>query len=200
MPKTRKNQIIWLKARPNRAKNPLMGTIPNILTLSRLAVLPLIIVCIMQGWIWGAFGLYAAAALTDYLDGWIARKLNQASAFGTFLDPIADKVFVAALLVVFTATGRLPDIWIATVIIILAREFLVSGLREYLGPKNIRVPVSNLAKWKTALQMIATGILIIGPYDTLFMDGGRWGMAIAALLTVITGWTYMKEGMKYLRG
>ncbi len=178
-----------------------MLNLPNILTLSRIALLPVIVglFFVPEVWAaWAALGLYAVAAVTDFLDGVAARKLNQITAFGKFLDPIADKIFVAVLLVVLVGFGRLPGAWMIVPIIILVREFLVAGMREFLGPANIQLPVTNLAKWKTTVQMIATGFLIIGPALPYALSIGQWGLAVAAVLTVITGWGYMKVGMAHI--
>jgi cardiolipin synthase len=179
-------------------------SLPNILTISRLLLLPVIIwLFFMEAW-WGAeaayicFVLYVIAAITDGLDGWIARKTNQISAFGTFLDPIADKIFVATLLILLVAFVRLDGLWIVLPILIMSREFLISGLREYLGPKNIQVPVSKLAKWKTATQMIAVGALILGPYTPGTQTIGEWLLLAATVLTLVTGWSYLKAGLKEL--
>ena len=182
-----------------------MLNIPNLLTISRIVILPVIITLIlMEGaWgemaVWGGLGLYIIACITDYLDGWLARKMNQSTAFGTFLDPISDKIFVGALLIVFAGLHRIYGVWLIPAILIIAREFLVSGLREYLGPKNIQLPVTKLAKWKTAAQMIATGLLIIGPYVPHGLMVGHWALTLAAIITVITGWGYMKAGLDHMR-
>ncbi|MGB4107124.1 MAG: CDP-diacylglycerol--glycerol-3-phosphate 3-phosphatidyltransferase [Alphaproteobacteria bacterium] len=182
-----------------------MMNLPNILTISRILILPVIIALfLMEGRLgatamWWAFGLYAVACITDFLDGWIARKLNQTTAFGTFLDPISDKIFVGALFIVFAGVGRIYGIWMIPAIVIFAREFLVSGLREYLGQKSIALPVTKLAKWKTTSQMVATGILIIGPYVPYGLSVGHWALTLAALITVITGWGYMKAGLDHMR-
>ena len=172
--------------------------IPNTLTILRLILLPVMIWAVMAGYSWLALGLYVFGAVTDFLDGYLARKLNQVSAFGTFLDPIADKVYVMAVLVTLVANGAIAGVWIIAVIIILAREFLVAGLREYLGPKNVKLPVSQLAKGKTALQMIALGVLIaplILPFQTLI---GLILIAGAAIVTVITGIQYMRKGLAHM--
>lgn len=182
-----------------------MLNLPNTLTIARLLLLPVIVWLFFMEpqWqataAWWCFGLYAVAAITDWFDGYVARKMNLVTPFGTFLDPISDKIFVAAMLVLLVGFGRLPDLWMVCVIVILAREFLVSGLREFLGPKNIKVPVSKLAKWKTTVQMVATGVLIIGPYFTYGLEAGQWLMVLAAALTVITGWGYMKAGFQHIR-
>lgn len=181
-----------------------MKNLPNILTVSRILILPVIIwlLFINESWAaWSALGLYIAASLTDFLDGYLARKMKTESAFGKFLDPISDKIFVACLLVTLVAIDHLQGLWIIPAIIILVREFLVSGLREFLGPKNIQLPVSKLAKWKTTLQMIALGVLIIGNHTSFLPDAllyGQWLLAFAALLTVITGWQYLKAGLKHI--
>lgn len=179
-----------------------MLNLPNLLTLSRIAFLPVIIglFFIPQSWaLWTCFALYVLCAITDFLDGWLARKMNIVSEFGTFLDPVSDKIFVGALLITLVGFGRLPGLWIIPAIIIIAREFLISGLREYLGPKNIKVPVSKLAKWKTAVQMVALGVLIMGPLVPYGLMIGQWTLALAALLTVITGWGYLKTGLNRLK-
>ncbi len=173
--------------------------IPNILTISRIALLPVLIVLLYmpQTWaLWSAFGLYVLSAVTDFVDGYLARKWKVVSPFGTFLDPIADKIFIAVLLVTLVDIGRLEELWTIPVIIILTREFLVSGMREFLGPKNIKLPVSQLAKWKTTIQMVALGLLTIGGSVLLI---GQISLLIAALLTVITGWAYLKTGLSHIQ-
>ena len=150
---------------------------------------------------WAALFLYILSSVTDFFDGWLARKYEVVSGFGTFLDPISDKVFVAALLVALTAIDRLDGVWILPTLIILAREFLVSGMREFLGPKNIKLPVSAAAKWKTTLQMIALGFLVIGPYGDIIIPHttliGQITLSVAAILTIWTGWIYLRTGARY---
>jgi len=179
-----------------------MLNLPNILTLSRIATLPILIGLLFVPEIWAAWtalALYVLSALTDFLDGWIARKQNIVSEFGTFLDPISDKIFVVSLLFVLVGIGRLPEFWIIAPIIIVIRELLVSGLREFLGPKNVKLPVSKLAKWKTTFQMLALGFLIIGPFAPYALITGQWLLALAAALTLITGWGYLKTGMTHIQ-
>lgn len=177
----------------------------NILTITRLLLLPVIVALfyLEQSWgglaSWLCFFVYIIAAITDWLDGYIARKMNQISEFGTFLDPISDKIFVAALLLMLVGFGRIEGLWIVLVIIIFAREFLVSGLREYLGPKNIKVPVTKLAKWKTTAQMLSTGFLIIGPYAPYAPEIGLALLLLATILTVVTGAGYMIAGLRHMR-
>jgi cardiolipin synthase len=179
--------------------------LPNILTLSRMVMLPVLIgLFFVPGAVaaWTALGLYIVSAVTDFLDGYLARSMNATSALGRFLDPISDKIFVAALLVALVAFDRLPDLWIIPAIVILSREFMVSGLREYLGPYNIQIPVSRLAKWKTAIQMTALGFLVIGNYGDVLVPGtlaiGQWGLAASALITLYTGWSYLKAGILHI--
>ncbi len=179
-----------------------MQNLANILTMTRLALLPFIILLLFipAGWAaWACLVLYAIGALTDFLDGWIARKFNQISAFGTFMDPISDKIFVVTVLLMLIAVDRLTGLWVLPVIIILTREFLVAGIREYLGPKNIKLPVTKLAKWKTTIQMVATGILIIAPYVSIGHFIGQAGLSAAAVLTVMTGWNYLKTGLQHIK-
>lgn len=174
-------------------------TLPNILTLARLALIVPILVLLSLDYNLTAFGLYIICAATDYIDGMVARKYNQITPFGTFLDPIVDKILVASILIALVGNGSLTGLWIAPVILILAREILISGLREFLGPYNIQMPVTRLAKWKTATQMIALGLLIIGPPMPPALIAGQALLAAAALITVITGWGYMKAGLEHIR-
>lgn len=182
-----------------------MWTLPNILTMARIALLPFI----LAGFFleehfgptasWFCFALYVIAAITDFLDGWLARKLNQISPFGTFLDPISDKIFVASLLIMLVGFDRLEGLWLVPVILILLREFLVSGLREFLGPHNIKLPVTKLAKWKTTAQMLSLGLLILGPALSFALPLGQWSLLIAAILTLITGWGYLKASLEVMK-
>lgn len=183
----------------------LRSNLANILTVARLFLLPVIIALFYVEHIYGAwaaygcFLIYALAAATDFFDGYIARKLNQISAFGTFLDPISDKVFVSTLLILLVAFERIGGGFILLVIVIFAREFLVSGLREFLGPKNVKVPVTRLAKWKTSVQMLALGFLILGPYAPFATEFGLIFLIMATILTVLTGFAYMMSGWVHLR-
>lgn len=176
-----------------------MLNLPNILTLSRLALLPVLIALLYVGAVWAALILYIFAAITDFLDGYLARKMNAVSAFGTFLDPISDKIFVALLLIALVDTGSLSGIWVIPVLIIMTREFAISGLREFLGPKDVQVPVTKLAKWKTTIQMVSLGFLIIAPAIPFALEIGRILILIAAAITAHTGWLYFKAGLPYMR-
>ncbi len=191
-----------------------MWTLPNIMTIARILLLPLIFICFYyEGTLvigttieahtpmltWACFALYVIASVTDFLDGYVARKFNQVSAFGTFLDPISDKIFVACLLVLLVAFGRLEGLWLIPVLMILFREFLISGLREFLGPHDIKLPVTQLAKWKTTLQMVSLGFLIVAPVVPYALDIGHWSLLVAAILTLITGWGYVKAGLEVMK-
>lgn len=182
-----------------------MRQLPNILTVGRLLLLPFLVIMMMTGTAWAswtALALYTISCITDWLDGFIARRMNLQSSFGTFLDPIADKIFILTVLLTLIANDTLRGIWITPVLLILAREFLIAGLREFLGPKNIQVPVSNLGKWKTTIQMVALGFLVVGEYgDTVLpytVEIGQIGLLAAMALTIQTGWDYLKTGIKHL--
>ncbi len=185
--------------------NIIKNNLANILTIARLLLLPVIIWLFYLestwGWIaaWLCALIYAIASATDFFDGYIARKLNQISDFGTFLDPISDKIFVSSLMILLVAFGRIEGLWIILVILIFAREFMVSGLREFLGPKGIKVPVSKLAKWKTATQMLSLGFLILGGYAPYSLELGLVLLSIATILTLITGFIYMIIGFKHMK-
>lgn len=179
-----------------------MDNLANALTITRLILLPFMVALFFLPWEWAAWTcllLYIIGAATDFLDGWVARKYNQISEFGIFLDPISDKIFVITILLMLVAVGRLEHGWVMSVVIIIVREFLVSGMREYLGPRGIKLPVTNLAKWKTACQMLATGMLIVGPYAPYMLEAGRLLLAGAALITVITGWQYVQTGLAAIK-
>lgn len=182
-----------------------MRNLPNAMTIGRLMTLPLLVILMMidSSWAaWSALALYTLGCITDYLDGYIARRYKLESNFGKFLDPVADKIFIATVLVSLIANGHLNDWGVIPVLLILCREFLISGLREFFGPKNIQFPVSKLAKWKTGIQMFALGFLIMGEYGVpvlpLNVEIGYTLLIIATILTVITGWAYVKEGLKHL--
>jgi len=181
-----------------------MTELPNLLTLSRIAAIPLVAVLLYfdgATWRWAALGLYAAACITDFFDGYLARSRRQVSDLGRFLDPIADKLLVAAVILVLVAERRLTGWTVLPALVILCREILVSGLREYLAGLHVGVPVSQLAKWKTVLQMLALGFLILGDTGlpawpiTLIGETGLW---IAAGLTMVTGYDYLKAGLRHM--
>jgi len=179
-----------------------MLNLPNILTLSRIAAIPLVVACfwLEHGWAqWLSAGLFAAACVTDWFDGYFARRYAQISRFGRFLDPIADKLLVAAALVMLVNSGQLSGIHVLAALIILAREILVSGLREFLAELRVGVPVSQLAKWKTGAQMVAIAFLLLG--DAVPPIVGQIGLAliwVAAVLTLITGYDYLRTGLRHM--
>ncbi len=202
-----------------------MWSLPNILTLSRILALPLLATLLWwPGWQFGyllAFFLYCAMGITDYFDGMLARSSGAVSKLGIFLDPIADKLMVAAVILVLAAQGMLRgphvgDLHVIAALIILMREIAVSGLREFLGGLQVSVPVSQLAKWKTTFQLVALGALILGgavhgPPCAALADGDcgtaidQWVRTVglvclwsAAALTVITGWDYLRVGLKHM--
>ncbi len=169
--------------------------IPNWLTAFRVAVIPLIIAAIYlwpQCWTL-PFTLFLLAGISDFLDGWLARKWEVKSSFGRMLDPIADKLLIAAILVVMIDTGQLSGWNILPVLIILLRELLVSGLREYMSDINITMHVTALAKWKTATQLVATGLLLLPPPVAGY---GLWLLWLAGILTAITGYQYARDVLK----
>ncbi|MBS0478606.1 MAG: CDP-diacylglycerol--glycerol-3-phosphate 3-phosphatidyltransferase [Proteobacteria bacterium] len=182
-----------------------MWTLPNILTLSRIVGVPLLVACLWRpGWTagyWMAFVFYALIAVTDYLDGYLARAQGTVSKLGIFLDPIADKIMVAAVVLMLVATRDIGGIHLIAAMIILLREIMVSGLREFLGGIQVSVPVSQLAKWKTTLQLVALGALILAgalpawPWVHSVGLVSLWG---AAILTCITGWDYLRVGLKHM--
>ena len=182
----------------------LKNNLANILTCARMVLLPVMIALFYMETLWGAvagwlcFLVFVLSAVTDYFDGYVARTYNQVTPLGTFLDPISDKIFVSTLLVLLVAFGRITGLWVLLVLLIFAREFLVSGLREYLGPKNVQMPVSILAKWKTTAQMVATGFLILGPHAPYALQIGLIFLCLATVLTVITGAQYLRIGLRYI--
>jgi len=151
---------------------------------------------------WTALVLFIAAGVTDYLDGYFARALAQHSALGRMLDPIADKLLVAACLLMLVADETIHGWSLWAAIVILCREILVSGLREFLAELKVSVPVSRVAKWKTTLQLVALGFLIAGPAgETVLPNNTLIGIVllwVAAILTIYTGWDYFKNGIHHL--
>lgn len=180
-------------------------SLPNILTYGRIAAVALIVAVLyfMQGDTarWVAFGLFSAAGVTDWLDGYLARVWEQQSTLGRMLDPIADKLLVGAVLLMLVYDRTIDGPAIFAAVIILAREILVSGLREFLAELNVKILVSHLAKWKTALQMIALGALLAGPAAERAIQvhgivlAGTVLLWIAAVLTLWTGYDYIKAAV-----
>ena len=201
-----------------------MLTLPNLLTLSRIFAVPFLgFLLWWPEWRAGyaiAFVLYSLIGFTDYLDGYLARAQGTVSKLGQFLDPIADKIMVAAVILILTAQGYLRgpyvgDIHVIAGLVILIREIAVSGLREFLGGLQVSMPVSKLAKWKTTFQLMSLGALILGGavngppcHSTLEYCGsletnwihlvGLTSLWAAAVLTCITGWDYIRVGLKHM--
>lgn len=182
------------------------ANLPNTLTLTRILVIPLICALLFVDTpiaAWLALAAYVYACVTDFLDGYLARVRAQQSRFGSMLDPIADKVLVASVLMVLVGIDRLSGTDIIAALIILCREIVVSGLREYLAQLQVSVPVTRLAKWKTTLQMVALGVLIIGdavpPLGPLSVSQvGVSGLWLAAALTLFTGYDYLRAGLAHM--
>jgi cardiolipin synthase len=182
--------------------------LPNLLTLSRIAAIPLLVVLVAIRDPWADFAacvVFSAAAITDYFDGKLARERQQITAFGRMLDPIADKLLVGAALMLLAGMGRLTDTALFPAIVILLREILVSGLREYLAGLAVGLPVTKLAKWKTGFQMGALGTLLAGDTAASVIGLsilpvsliGELMLWTAAVLTMITGWDYLQAGLRH---
>lgn len=183
----------------------MISTLPMVLTLSRIVAIPVLTALFFVSGDWVRYiacALYTAAAVTDYLDGYFARAWKQQSKLGRIFDPIADKLLVAATILLLVAFDRITGVLVLPALVILCREVLVSGLREFLAEIRIGLPVSGLAKWKTGIQMTALGFLIVGdaqPTAFLPVTGiGVAGLWIAAVLTLITGWDYLMAGLRHI--
>ena len=187
-----------------------MLTLPNILTLSRIFAVPLLVFLLWApSWFDYAlaFGLYCLMGITDYFDGYLARAKGTVSRLGVFLDPIADKIMVAAVIVmlIFTrgAAGEpvIHGVHVIAALIILLREITVSGLREFLAGLQVSIPVSRLAKWKTTFQLVSLGGLILGGALAQWQwvhDLAIASLWAAAILTLVTGWDYLRAGLKHM--
>ncbi len=182
----------------------------NLLTFARIAAVPAVVAClywqdILQGgvWLrWVALVIFISAGVTDVLDGYFARKWKEQSSFGRMLDPIADKLLVASCLLMLAADGTIRGWSLWAAIVILCREILVSGLREYLAELRVSVPVTELAKWKTTLQLVAVGFLSAGKAGDAILPVvtpiGLTLIWLSALLTLYTGWDYFRAGVHHL--
>ncbi|WP_341702747.1 CDP-diacylglycerol--glycerol-3-phosphate 3-phosphatidyltransferase [Ferrovibrio sp.] len=182
----------------------MLNGLPNILTVSRILAIPAICAAFFLPGAWSAWvplALFAAAGITDWFDGYLARKWGQMSDLGRFLDPVADKLLVAAVILMLIAFERIDTITSLAAVVIMCREITVTGLREFLAELRVKVPVSRLAKWKTAVQLVALGILIVGDYGP---EGfpirllGEIGIWVAAVLTLYTGWDYLQAGLRHM--
>jgi cardiolipin synthase len=182
----------------------MLTTLPNLLTLSRIIAIPLIVATFyldapLGPWIGCA--IFAIAGFTDWLDGKLARAWQQQSEWGRFLDPIADKLLVAATLLMLTATQRISAWAVLPAVVILCREILVSGLREHLAGMSVKVPVTSLAKWKTTVQLVAIGVLLIGDSGPEILHAkflGEGLLWIAAGFTIVTGYNYLHAGIVHV--
>jgi len=181
--------------------------IPNVLTMGRIWAIPAVVATFFFEGAWAAwFGvvLFALAGITDYMDGYLARHMNQLSRFGRVLDPIADKLLVGAIIIMLAWKGSLNGVMVIPAVVILCREILVSGLREFLAEIKVGCPVTRLAKWKTACQMVALPVMMIwqpeysGSWSSFWTVVGCLTLWGAAILTVITGWDYWKSGRQYM--
>ncbi len=185
-------------------------SLPNILTYGRILAVPLIVLCFfVEGKLegndfarWSALAIFTVASITDFFDGYLARIWQQTSALGRMLDPIADKLLVAACLLLLAADGTIAGWTIWAAIIILSREILVSGLREYLAELRVSVPVTQIAKWKTTIQMISIGFLLAGPAgDKVLPYTTETGISLlwlAAIITLYTGYDYFRAGIHHI--
>lgn len=181
-----------------------MTNLPNILTFARIGAVPLLIAVFYlpaPAANWAALAVFALASITDFIDGWLARRWQVQSDLGKVLDPIADKLLVAAALFMLAAFDRLSLPSIVAAIAILGREILVSGLREFLAGRAT-LPVTMLAKWKTTVQMVALAVLLLGPAAPWGVPAqaiGEAGLWLAAILTLVTGWDYFSRGLVFMR-
>ncbi len=201
-----------LSTKPARKPPTHWASLPNLLTYGRILAVPLVVICFyLEGRLqssdfarWTALGIFVVASVTDFFDGWLARLWGQTSTIGRMLDPIADKLLVATCLLLLAAdTDKTIAGWsLWAAIIILCREILVSGLREYLAELKVSVPVTRIAKWKTTLQMVAVGFLLAGPAgDKILPHTTEIGITllwIAAIITIYTGYDYFRAGMKHV--
>jgi cardiolipin synthase len=186
----------------------MLTDLPNLLTLSRIAAIPLLVGLVAARYPVAdlvACVVFSAAAITDYFDGKLARSRRQQSDLGRMLDPIADKLLVGAVLMMLVGMGRLSSLALYPAIVIMLREILVSGLREYLAGIRIGLPVTGLAKWKTGFQMGALGTLLAGDTSARLLHlsflpvsmVGETMLWIAAVLTLVTGWDYLMAGLRH---
>ena len=179
-------------------------TIPNIITFIRIFLIPVILYLLFSenpNIVLIAGLLFIVSSVSDYFDGYLARTLNQSSKLGTLLDPIADKLLIASVIVVLVDTGVISNIHVVPAIIILLREIAISGLREFLAKFNTEMPVSKLAKYKTTFQMVSLSILIISlgfELNDLLWNIGLITLWIAAIITLLSGYNYMVKGLKHI--
>jgi cardiolipin synthase len=179
----------------------MLTSTPNLLTVSRIVCIPVLVAMFYVDGDWARYvacAVFVIAATTDYVDGYLARSWQQQSLFGRWLDPVADKLLVASAIVMLVGYDHAP---LLPSLVIVLREITVSGLREYMAEVSVGLPVSRLAKWKTAVQMTAIGFLLVGDAGPgwLPVEGiGWWGLWIAAILTLVTGWDYLQAGLRHM--
>lgn len=197
--------VMTLKTVPQNVKRKV--NIPNLLTMFRIWAIPVIVAMFFFNnaiAAWMSVFLFFLAGISDYMDGYLARHWNQLTRFGRILDPIADKLLISSILLMLAFTARLGDLGIIPAVVILCREILVSGLREFLAEIKVGCPVTRLAKWKTACQMFALPMLMLSEptFSGVFADSlyyfGQFALWGAAVLTVMTGYDYWKSGRKYI--
>jgi cardiolipin synthase len=189
---------------PDASRRAPMLTLPNLLTLSRIFVIPPMVAAFYLDRDWAniiACLLFVGASITDFFDGYVARSWQQQSDIGRFLDPVADKLLVAAAILMLVAFDRLHGFQVLAALVILCREILVSGLREFLAEIRVGMPVTRLAKWKTGIQMVAIALLLLGESGPSWLYASEIGAAclwVAAGLTLITGYDYLRDGLKHM--
>ena len=195
--------VLYITQATNLKSKP-MNNLANIITFSRILMIPLMMASFyikgdLSNWI--SFAIFTTAGITDFFDGYVARKFNQMSRLGAFMDPIADKLLIATALMMMVAFERIEGYSVIAAVIILCREFVVSGLREFLADLKVSLPVTFLAKWKTTIQILALGFLLVGdasPDWIPAVDIGDICLWIAAMITLYTGYDYLRSGLKHM--
>jgi len=186
----------------------MLKKIPNILTIGRIIIVPFFVLAFYLPGFYGdltAFTLFVIASFTDFLDGVLARMLGEESKLGELLDPIADKIIVATALILLVMSGTIRHYEVIAAIIILTREILISGLREFLAKGKVKLPVSNLAKLKTFLQMISISLLLTGETGNKILNFQDYNaqtigiilLWLSAFLTLYTGYEYLRKGIDH---
>lgn len=182
-----------------------LKSLPNLMTVMRLFMAPVVAILIWTDDVMGGFapalGLFILASISDFLDGWMARRLGIVSKFGAMLDPIADKVLIGVCLLALAHVTEDGWLFFLPALVIMTREFLISGIREFMAGRNVTIPVSQLAKWKTTLQLVAIGLLLAAPVfpSVPFVnEGGLVILWLAALITAQTGWAYYRGTLDHV--
>ena len=186
----------------------MLKKIPNILTVGRIIIVPFFVLAFYLPGFYGdltACVLFVIASFTDFLDGMLARMMGEESKLGELLDPIADKIIVATALILLVMSGTIKHYEVIAAIIILTREILISGLREFLARGQIKLPVTNLAKLKTFLQMVAIALLLTGETGNKILNFQDYNaqtigiilLWLSAFLTLYTGYEYLRKGIDH---